>query len=41
MRILLASPESHVWHSRAHIHMGSERFFVGGREAGGAAKTAA
>ena len=22
MRILLASPESHVWHSRAHIHMG-------------------
>lgn len=23
MRILLASPESHVWHSRDHIHMGS------------------
>ncbi len=22
MRILLASPESHVWNSRAHIHMG-------------------
>ena len=22
MRILLASPESHGWHSRAHIHMG-------------------
>lgn len=22
MRILLASPESNVWHSRAHIHMG-------------------